>query len=153
MKKRIVFLCVIAFLLGLSACGQTEQSQNETRSRTQEENSADAQSEAADSGLALSDMQIRVESNGNTIVFELNDSQAACELYEQLPLSIEVEDYSTNEKIFYPTQELDVSDAPLAEAGAGTLAYYAPWGDVVMFYEDFGGAGGLYELGEAVSGV
>lgn len=98
-------------------------------------------------------MQIQVESDGNTIVFELNDSQAARELYEQLPLSIEVEDYSTNEKIFYPPEELDVSDAPLAEAGAGTLAYYAPWGDVVMFYEDFGGAGGLYELGEAVSGA
>lgn len=153
MKKRIVSLCVIAFLLGLSACGQTEQFQNETRSGTQEENSADARSDAADSGLALSDRVIRVESNGNTIVFELNDSQAARELYEQLPLSIEVEDYSTNEKIFYPPQELDVSDAPLAEAGAGTLAYYAPWGDVVMFYEDFGGAGGLYELGEAVSGA
>lgn len=97
-------------------------------------------------------MQIRVESNGNTIVFELNDSQAARELYEQLPLSIEVEDYSTNEKIFYPPEELDVSDAPLAEAGAGTFAYYAPWGDVVMFYAEFGGAGGLYELGEVISG-
>ena len=79
-------------------------------------------------------MQIRVESDGKMIVFELNDSQAARELYEQLPLSIQVEDYSTNEKIFYPPEELDISDAPLAEAaGAGTLAYYAPWGDVVMF--------------------
>ncbi|WP_287449618.1 cyclophilin-like fold protein, partial [Sellimonas sp.] len=31
--------------------------------------------------------------------------------------------------------------------------YYAPWGDVVMFYDDFGGAEGLYELGEVVSGA
>lgn len=96
--------------------------------------------------------QISVQANGNTIVFELNDSQAAQELYEQLPLNIEVENYSTNEKIFYPPQELDVSDAPQANAVVGTLAYYAPWGDVVMFYGDFGSASGLYELGQVVSG-
>lgn len=29
---------------------------------------------------------------------------------------------------------------------------WEPWGDVVMFYDDFGAAGGLYELGRAVSG-
>ena len=97
-------------------------------------------------------MQIRVEANGNTIVFELNDSQAAADLYEQLPLSIEVENFSNNEKIFYPPQELNTSDAPAAEGGAGTLAYYAPWGDVVMFYGSFGSNSSLFELGEAVSG-
>ena len=97
-------------------------------------------------------MQIRVEAEAGEIVFELNDSQAARDLYEQLPLTIEVEDYSTNEKIFYPPEELDTEDAPQAEAGAGTLAYYAPWGDVVMFYGDFGSASGLYELGQVVSG-
>ena len=34
----------------------------------------------------------------------------------------------------------------------GELSYYAPWGDVVMFYGSFGSAPGLYELGHAVSG-
>ena len=97
-------------------------------------------------------MQISVEGNGSTIVFELNDSQAARDLYEQLPLSIEVENFSNNEKIFYPPEGLDTSDTPLAEGGAGTLAYYAPWGDVVMFYGGFGSNGSLFELGEAVSG-
>jgi hypothetical protein len=32
----------------------------------------------------------------------------------------------------------------LADARTGTLAYYAPWGDVVMFYKEFGTASGLY---------
>ena len=50
-------------------------------------------------------------------------------------------------------QELDTSDTPLAEGGAGTLAYYAPWGDVVLFYDSFSANGSLYELGEAVSGA
>jgi hypothetical protein len=63
-----------------------------------------------------------------------------------------VENYSSNEKIFYPPKKLNIKDTPLADAKAGTLAYYAPWGDVVVFYGNFGSAPGLYELGHAVSG-
>lgn len=98
-------------------------------------------------------MKISVHANSNTTVFQLNDSQAAKDLYAQLPLSIEVENFSNNEKIFYPPKKLATSDTPLANARTGTLAYYAPWGDVVMFYKDFGTASGLYELGHAVSGM
>ena len=98
-------------------------------------------------------MKIRVEANGQSTVYKLNDSTAAKELYAQLPLSIEVEDYGGLEKIFYPPQKLSTADTPLvSRAKNGTLAYYAPWGDVVMFYKKFGSAAGLYELGEAVSG-
>jgi hypothetical protein len=97
-------------------------------------------------------MKINVKANGNTTVFELNNSPAAKELYAQLPLSITVENYSSNEKIFYPPKKLNTTDTPLADARAGTLAYYAPWGDVVMFYGSFGSAAGLYELGHAISG-
>ena len=81
-----------------------------------------------------------------------DDSPAADSLYEQLPITTEVEDFSTNEKIFYPSQELDTSDSPVAEGGAGTLAYYAPWGDVVMFYDNYSVNDSLFELGQALSG-
>jgi hypothetical protein len=98
-------------------------------------------------------MIISVKANGNTTVFELNNSPAARDLYAQLPLSITVEDYGDNEKIFYPPKKLNTTDTPLADDGrAGTLAYYAPWGDVVMFYKGFSSAPGLYELGHVTSG-
>ena len=97
-------------------------------------------------------MKIHVKANGKTTVFELNTSPAARDLYAQLPLSIKVEDYSDDEKIFYPPNKLSTADTPKANAKSGTLAYYAPWGDVVMFYKDFGSAGGLYELGHAIAG-
>jgi len=97
-------------------------------------------------------MKVRVTANGKTTSFELNNSQAAKDLYAQPPLSVMVENYSDNEKIFYPPKKLNISNTPQADAKAGTLAYYAPWGDVVMFYGDFGSANGLYELGHAVSG-
>ena len=97
--------------------------------------------------------QIAVTCGDLQVVYELNDSPAAQSLLSQLPLTVEVEDFSTNEKVFYPPQELDTTDTPLAVGGAGTLAYYAPWGDVVLFYASFSANGSLYELGEAVSGV
>lgn len=97
--------------------------------------------------------QISVTCGDMQVVYELNDSPTAQGLLSQLPLTVEVEDFSTNEKVFYPPQELDTSDTPLAEGGAGTLAYYAPWGDVVLFYDSFSANGSLYELGEAVSGA
>lgn len=98
-------------------------------------------------------MKISVHANNATTIFQLNDSQAAKAFYAQLPLNIEVENYSHNEKIFYPPKKLTTAGTPLADARTGTLAYYAPWGDVVIFYKDFGTASGLYELGHAVSGM
>lgn len=97
-------------------------------------------------------MHIQVTSNSHTTVFKLNNSTAAKALYDQLPMFIEVEDYGKKEKIFYPPKKLDTSNTPSTDAKAGTLAYYAPWGDVVMFYKPFGSVSGLYELGQAVSG-
>ena len=97
--------------------------------------------------------RISVQFGENTVVYELNDSPAAASLCEQLPITVEVEDFSTNEKIFYPEQGLDITDTPTAEGGAGTLAYYSLWGDVVMFYNDYDANPSLFELGQAVSGT
>lgn len=97
-------------------------------------------------------MKIDVISNGNKTTFELNNSNAAKELFSQLPLNIKVEDYASNEKIFYPPKKLNTLHTPLANSKNGTLAYYAPWGDVVMFYRNFTEASGLYELGRCIKG-
>ena len=106
------------------------------------------------SSLKRSDMQILVQGEqGQEVVFQLNDSKAAHSLYEQLPLSIEVEDDGNREKLFYPEKPLDTRDALMAEGPAGTLAYYEPWGDVVMFYDVCDSFEGLYALGEAISGT
>ena len=113
---------------------------------TEEEN------EKGEMKMASANRQIRVTAeDGGEIIFELNESTAASDLYGQLPLSVEIEDFSDNEKIFYP-EELDTSDTPLAEMEIGTLAYYEPWGDVVMFYGEYSENSSLYELGHVVSG-
>lgn len=140
----IVCLTVLTFILSGCTGGQND---SEMQSSERETISSDLQNDKE------SALQIRVETDSESIIFALNDSSAAKSLYDQLPLILSVEDYSANEKIFYPPEKLDVSDTPQAEGPAGTLAYYEPWGDVVMFYEVCNGANGLYLLGEAISGT
>lgn len=138
MLSKYVFRILVALILSNASVMQVLAQVNKDESNTAE---------------AKTTMKVRVTANNKTTVFELNNSQAARDLYAQLPLSIKVENYSDNEKIFYPPKKLNTTNTPQANAKAGTLAYYAPWGDVVMFYGDFGSANGLYELGQAVSGI
>ena len=174
MKKFLYSIFVGMMILTLSACGtgdagQSVESTPETLSETGTSSAVLEQSESSES-LEVSSVdevssdidiaeepentfrQISVQFGENTVVYELNDGTAADSLYEQLPLTIEVEDYSTDEKIFYPPQPLDTNNSPLAQSGAGTLAYYEPWGDIVFFYGDYNENPSLFELGQAVSG-
>lgn len=131
-----------------------KQTEKQSAAETGEEQAKKNEEESTESFTAEEDegMRIKVTSEEYEIVYELNESQAAKDLYAQLPLDLEVQDFSTNEKTFYPPKELDISDAPPANADRGTLAYYSPWADVVMFYDYFGQGNRLYELGEVVSG-
>ena len=97
-------------------------------------------------------MKIRVATDDYEVIFALNDTSAAASLYGQLPLTIDVENYSNNEKIFYP-EKLDCTDVIEGACKAGTLAYFSPWDDVVMFYGPQSEYPGLYILGEAVEGA
>lgn len=56
--------------------------------------------------------KIKVQSDNYTVVYQLNNSKAADDLYQQLPLTIEVENYGEDEKIFYPPTPLDTKNAP-----------------------------------------
>lgn len=98
-------------------------------------------------------LMIRItDEAGRTVRYTLNDSPAAASLYRQLPLTVKVENFSTNEKIFYPAA-LDLRDTPHPKMEVGTLAYYAPWGNVVMFFDAYRANSDLYELGFVADGM
>ncbi len=97
-------------------------------------------------------MKISVKSANYEMIYKLNNSQAAKALYAQLPLTMEVKPFSNNEMTFYPPQKLDTSGTPLSGGETGSLSYYEPWGDVVMFYAPCDPNGSLYELGTILSG-
>ena len=134
--KGIKFLLItVICLFTVSACKEKQTANQKTMSQKEK-----------------TTMKIQVENNQTTILYKLNESDGAKQLYEQLPLKVKIENFNTNEKIFYPPKKLDTKNTPMANAKAGTLAYYAPWGNIVMFYGDFGKGQGLYELGNVISG-
>lgn len=70
-------------------------------------------------------------------------------LIAQLPLTVELEDYGGLEKIFYPPEKLSKAGAPEgATPKTGDMMYYAPWGDVAIFYKGFRYADGLIPMGQ-----
>lgn len=78
----------------------------------------------------------------------LENNSASRSLMMQLPITLRFEDYNGTEKIAYPASALDISDAPNScDPGPGTLAYYAPWGNVSLFYREFELSSGLVPLG------
>ena len=98
-------------------------------------------------------MKIRVSDGAHTIVYRLNESAPARSLYGLLPLEVKVENYGSNEKIFYPEQPIDAAGGIEGGGEAGALALFSPWGNVVMYYGRFSAYPGLYLLGEALEGA
>ena len=137
MKKIFVFAGLILAAIVFSACGSADEIQ-QTRNEFYE---------------GGSNLKIKVESKNAVVVYELHDSTAARELILQLPLEIEVENYGSNEKIFYPPKKLSTDGLKPADYREGTLGYFEPWHDVVMYYDRFSAYPGLYDLGTCVSGL
>lgn len=98
-----------------------------------------------------SDMKIKVSDGENIVIFQLNSTSAARSLFNMLPIEVEVENYSNNEKIFYPTPALQYgNDCIEGDCPAGTIALFSPWGNVVMYYAPASRYSGLYILGHAI---
>ena len=107
----------------------------------------------AENAVNGENMKISVSDGKNKIIYELNASGQSKSLYGQLPLKVQIENYSTNEKIFYPKEKLPLKNGVEGSGDSGTLAYFSPWGNVVLFYGKFNEYPGLFILGKAVSGA
>lgn len=101
------------------------------------------------SALARELPKLLLSVEDGSLTLTLEDNSAARSLLSQLPLTLTFEDYNGTEKIAYPPEGLDLSDAPEScDPDVGTLAYYAPWGNLCIFYQDFRYSEGLVPLGK-----
>lgn len=107
----------------------------------------------AENAVNGENMKISVSDGKNKIVYELNASGQSKSLYSQLPIKVQIENYSTNEKIFYPKEKIPLKNGIEGSGDSGTLAYFSPWENIVLFYGKFSGYPGLFILGKAVSGA
>ncbi|MER6639642.1 MULTISPECIES: cyclophilin-like fold protein [Streptomyces] len=82
-------------------------------------------------------MDIRVTLDGRPVRATLNDSRAARDFAELLPLALDLTDFHGIERVADLPRKLDTASAPEPTAATtGDIAYYAPWGNLALFYRD-----------------
>jgi hypothetical protein len=99
-------------------------------------------------------MKIRMTIDGTAVTATLADSEAARDLASLLPLTLTLKDYASTEKISDLPRKLSTRGAPAGiTPTVGDITYYAPWGNLALFYKDFGYSAGLVKLGTIDSGI
>ena len=93
-------------------------------------------------------MKLRMTFNGTPLTATLYDNPSARELFAMLPLELSIDDYSSNEKIAYLPRKLTLEGmGPFANEQPGDICYYAPWGNLALFYAGYRYSSGLIRLG------
>ncbi|MFH9059679.1 cyclophilin-like fold protein [Streptomyces coeruleorubidus] len=150
----------IAVMLTVTAC--TDGSPAAAPSSTSSPSSPAAgprQTPTAQAPAAPSDrntaMTIRLTVDGHAVDATLNGSAAARDFAALLPLTLDLSDFHGKERVADLPRRLDTSGAPdAAEGKAGDLAYYAPWGNLAIYYRDGGSRdAGLVVLGHLADGA
>ncbi|MDS7869006.1 cyclophilin-like fold protein [Klebsiella pasteurii] len=91
---------------------------------------------------------------GVTVVGLLDESAAVNAFLAQLPMTVKLEDYGSTEKIAWlPTKLRRADSGASMTPRRGDIAYYAPWGNLAIFREDFRHSPGLVKLGRVVEGL
>lgn len=99
-------------------------------------------------------MKIHMTIDGEVATATLEDSPAARDFAALLPLTLNLKDYASTEKVSDLPKKLSTEGAPPGyDPSVGDITYYAPWGNLAIFYRDFGYAKGLIKLGTISSGV
>lgn len=102
----------------------------------------------------MTTLKIQLAVNGKTVIAILADNPTARDFHSLLPLTLTLDDYAATEKISYLPRKLSKDEAPAGiDPSVGDIAYYAPWGNLAIFYKDFGYSNGLIKLGAIESGL
>jgi hypothetical protein len=118
--------------------------------------------DADDDGKAAADpttrssstMKINIKLPDKTLMATLYDNPSARDFSSMLPLTLTLADYANTEKVSDLPKKLSKEGAPAgSDPSVGDIAYYAPWGNLAIFYKDFGYSNGLILLGKLDDGT
>jgi len=98
-------------------------------------------------------MNIRITAGERTLTARLEHSAAARDFAALLPVELTLNDYASTEKVADLPRKLSTEGAPDGvDPEVGDIAYYAPWGNIAIYYRDFGYSRGLVRLGHIEGG-
>lgn len=95
---------------------------------------------------------VRILFDGGEAVATLLENPLADAFLRLLPLEVEFSDFAGEEKIFYLPEKLPVRGTANADERKGDFCYYAPWGNIAVFYKGYGRGKNLYVVGSLASG-
>lgn len=103
-------------------------------------------------GTSTAGTKIRIAFDDEEIVVALFDTPVSRDFVSLLPLEAEFEDYARTEKITILPRKLITQGGITGSSVEGDFTYYAPWGNLAVFYKGFGSGKNLYHLGRIESG-
>lgn len=147
MKKVLFLTLALVMVFTLAACG--DNSGNNIKGGDTMSNISEDSQEST-----IKDIRIKLAFNNDEVIVKMYDNPTSRDFLTLLPLTLEFEDYAGVEKISYLPRKLSTEDAPSgSNPEIGDLTLYAPWGNLAIFYKDFGYANGLIKLGKIESGL
>lgn len=98
--------------------------------------------------------KIALTVDGKQVICMLEANASAKDFLSLLPMTLTLEDYHGIEKVSDLPRKLSTQGAGKGlDPSVGDITYYAPWGNLAIFYRDFGYASGLIKLGRIESGL
>lgn len=156
MNKKIIVLIIAIIILALiggiifmiNSNKNNEQNPNNTNQQANSNMNNKIQN-------AEPNARIKLTANGNQEMYvNLDNNQASNDFLEMLPLTLTFEDYNNTEKIATLPYSLGVEGLPSGYTPEiGDFSYYAPWGNISIFYKEFRYSNSLYKLGTIESGT
>ena len=99
-------------------------------------------------------MRIRIITEDGTFTAILEDNETARDFASLLPAELTLNDYNRTEKVADLPRRLTIAGAPEgADPEVGDIAYFAPWGNLAIYYRDFAYSPGLVRLGRLDGGA
>ena len=101
---------------------------------------------------SVMDSKIRIIFGNQEVIVKMLNNPASRDFMSLLPLTLEFSDYAKAEKIAHLPRRLNTKNTPTPPEASGDFTYYAPWGNLAVFYQGFGSDEHLYVLGCILSG-
>lgn len=96
--------------------------------------------------------KIKITIGSESAIADIYDNPTGRDFLSQMPLTLTLKDYNNTEKISDLPQKLSTKEAPEgSDPSSGDITYYAPWGNLAIFYKDFTYSRGLIILGKIES--
>jgi hypothetical protein len=145
-------LCAIALVtlcgFGLSACSPDEDPAQESVTMSSEQPATPADPTSTAEAEEQEGTPIRIRIGEETVSATVWNTPTGQALLDQLPLTLTFEDLNGDEKVGHLPQELPMDGMPEGDdPQVSDLGYYAPWGNLVLYYGDVSYWDGIARIG------